>query len=262
MKNSLLHRGITITALAGSVLAFPASAHADIMIIPLASEIDTQNLTRTIGVPDSIPVRTSTAAITFDTPRTIVGMNILEHEGIIAVVNSPTMEVFSVTPTYTAIITPSQPKISPTIPPTPIPTKIPELIILKSTNNEIQEPKQVTGSHDGMAEQLFSMTNTFRAERGLPALRKDERTCNLAASRAPEVAGEVATGTLHSGLYSRAIPYWNTENIISMHSAEAAFNWWINDKIHHDAIVGNYTYSCVACVGGNCAQEFTNYQPK
>jgi uncharacterized protein YkwD len=106
------------------------------------------------------------------------------------------------------------------------------------------------------------MSNEYRAARGLPPFQKDERTCSLAASRAPEVAGEVASGARHAGLAARALPYWNTENIISMNSEEAAFNWWINDKIHHDAIVGNFTYSCVACVGGNCAQEFTNYQPK
>lgn len=111
-------------------------------------------------------------------------------------------------------------------------------------------------------EKLFAMSNAFRQSRGLPAFQKDERACSLAASRAPEIAGEVASGNMHAGLRARALPYWNSENIISMRTEESAFNWWVNDKIHHDAIVGNYTYSCVACSGNSCAQEFTNFQPK
>lgn len=112
------------------------------------------------------------------------------------------------------------------------------------------------------AEVLFNMSNAYRQARGLAPFQKDERSCSLAASRAPEVAGEVASGAMHSGLKARALPYWNTENIITMRTEAEAFNWWVNDKIHHDAIIGNYTYSCVACAGNACAQEFTNFQPK
>ncbi len=152
-------------------------------------------------------------------------------------------------------------KASPT--PTPLPTK-------KDTPTPTSAPltpppaaPQSTANPGGLdADKLFSMSNDYRAARGLPALQKNDQVCSLAASRAPEIAGEVASGALHSGLAARALPYWNTENIISMGSEEAAFNWWINDPIHHQAIVGNFTYSCVSCVGNNCAQEFTNFQPK
>jgi uncharacterized protein YkwD len=67
---------------------------------------------------------------------------------------------------------------------------------------------------------------------------------------------------MHSGLYALNLPYWNTENIIQMNSDSGAFNWWINDPIHRDAILGNSTYSCVACSGNDCAEEFTSYQAK
>jgi uncharacterized protein YkwD len=106
------------------------------------------------------------------------------------------------------------------------------------------------------------MSNEYRKSRGLSEFKKDEKTCALAASRAPEVAGEVASGDMHAGLRNRNLDYWNTENIISMRTEESAFNWWVNDKIHHDAIIGDFTYSCVACTGNSCAQEFTNYQAK
>jgi uncharacterized protein YkwD len=139
--------------------------------------------------------------------------------------------------------------IAPTIAPTETP--VPIITTAPSTN---------AGGLD--AEKLFSMSNAYRQSHGLAPFQKDDRSCSLAASRAPEINGEVASGTMHSGLRARALPYWNSENIITMNSEEAAFNWWINDKIHHDAIVGNYTYSCVACSGNACAQEFTNFQAK
>ena len=112
------------------------------------------------------------------------------------------------------------------------------------------------------AADLFNMVNTYRASQGLPAFQQDAKTCSLAQERAPEVAGEVASGNMHAGLEAMNLPYWNTENIISMNSDQAAFNWWINDPIHHQAIVGNFTYSCVACSGNSCAEEFTSYQSK
>lgn len=158
------------------------------------------------------------------------------------------------------------PSLSPTATPTKAPTPTPTVSNATPTETPIAPPPaapQSSANPGGLdADKLFTMSNDYRAARGLPPFQKDEKTCSLAASRAPEVAGEVASGTLHAGLAARALPYWNTENIISMSSEEGAFNWWINDQIHHDAIVGNFTYSCVACSGGNCAQEFTNYQAK
>jgi uncharacterized protein YkwD len=112
------------------------------------------------------------------------------------------------------------------------------------------------------ADDILSMVNSYRAAQGLPAFQQDAKTCSLAQERAPEVAGEVASGNMHAGLIAMNLPYWNTENIISMNSDQAAFNWWINDPIHHAAIVSNNTYSCIACSGNSCAEEFTSYQPK
>lgn len=160
----------------------------------------------------------------------------------------------AIEPTLAPTATPTPTKdINPT--PTTVPTNTP-------VSSSPTAPQSVANPGGLDAEKLFSMANDYRAARGLPAFQKDEKTCSLAASRSPEVTGEVAAGTLHSGLQARALPYWNTENIISMSSEESAFNWWINDQIHHDAIVSNATYSCVSCTGNSCAQEFTSYQPK
>lgn len=153
------------------------------------------------------------------------------------------------------------PPVTPTVLPTATPTPT-----AKPTETPSTPPPPAPKSSENVggldAEKLFAMSNAYRAERGLPALQKDERMCSLAASRAPEINTEIAEGRMHSGLQSRNLPYWNTENIISMSSEDAAFNWWVNDPIHHKAIVGNFTHSCVACSGNACAQEFTSFQAK
>lgn len=148
--------------------------------------------------------------------------------------------------------------VSPT--PSPDPTAKPTE---KPSEPPTETAKPVSLSNGGLnADVLFDMSNKYRADQGLAAFTKDDRACALAASRAPEIGEEIANGHMHSGLRARNLPYWNSENIISMRSEAAAFNWWINDKIHHDQIVGDYKYSCVACDGNNCAQEFTNFVNK
>ncbi|HRN96109.1 MAG TPA: CAP domain-containing protein [Candidatus Levybacteria bacterium] len=146
--------------------------------------------------------------------------------------------------------------------PTPSASPSPEPETTTPTQQPVQAVGQMTNTGGLDPEKLFSMSNEYRKSKGLPEFKKDEKTCALAQSRAPEVAAEVTSGDMHKGLRDRNLDYWNTENIISMRTEESAFNWWVNDKIHHDAIVGNFTYSCVACSGNSCAQEFTNYQPK
>jgi len=149
--------------------------------------------------------------------------------------------------------TPTPKKVKPTMPNSPTP----------SLNLPLPTTQPIKYSSWGLnADTLFDMSNNYRASKGLPVFQKDDKTCQLASSRAPEINAEIAEGRMHSGLKARNLPYWNSENIISYHSEEAAFNWWINDTIHREQIEGNYTYSCVACAGNACAQEFTNYQPK
>lgn len=113
------------------------------------------------------------------------------------------------------------------------------------------------------ADVLFSLVNNYRAGLGLPPFQKSQATCDLAASRAPEIYNEIyITHTMHAGMYARHLPYWNSENIIYMNSEQAAFTWWKNDYIHRVQMQGNYVFSCVACSGNACVQEFTNFTPK
>lgn len=110
---------------------------------------------------------------------------------------------------------------------------------------------------------LFDMINARRSEIGLPAYQKDDRVCQLAQERGPELAGEMSSGNLHAGFYGRNWPYWGSENMISLGSEQAAFNWWMNSALHRRAIENpNYTHSCGVCYGRNCAQIFTAFQPK
>ncbi len=113
------------------------------------------------------------------------------------------------------------------------------------------------------ADLIFNMINDHRVALGLPKVEKEDKLCQLAQMRAPEGIAEVfKTGAIHSGLYNRNIPFWITENMKYGTSELEAFTWWLNSYIHRKAIEGNYKYSCGACSGNLCVQEFTNYQPK
>lgn len=139
------------------------------------------------------------------------------------------------------------------LPPTPTPTVMTEEV--KTERIEIDK-----GGLD--AEKLFEMSNKYRVSKGLAPFEKDSRTCELAISRAPEIYNEIYGGVMHSGLRARNLNYWNMENIISMNSEEKAFNWWIEDLIHRVQLEADNKYSCVACSGNSCVQEFTNFLAK
>lgn len=149
---------------------------------------------------------------------------------------------------------------APTVPPTaiPSPTKAP---VAKAVAASVAPQTNVSGGLN--PEKLFGMVNAHRQSKGLAPLQKDDRVCSLAAARATEIAGEMAAGTLHSGMYARNLPYWNTENAAAYGSEEADLSWWLNDGIHRQAIESpTHTYSCVACSGNYCVQEFTSFQAK
>lgn len=112
------------------------------------------------------------------------------------------------------------------------------------------------------ADTIFSMVNSIRQQNGLTPFTKNDQLCSLATSRAPEVTNEIATGTMHHGMYARNLPYWNNENIVSFNSESAAVDFWMSDSVHRDAILGNTQYSCIACSGNACAEEFSNFEPK
>jgi uncharacterized protein YkwD len=180
------------------------------------------------------------------------------------------LEAMVLTPTIAAIqATNTAPQTTPTIDVeatateletvTPTPTPEPTTAATPTANYSSVPIANPGGLN---AEDIFGMVNSYRASQGLPAFQEDAKTCSLAQQRAPMVSGEVASGTMHAGLKAMGLPYWNTENIISMNSDQAAFNWWINDPIHHDAIVSHNVYSCVACSGNSCAEEFTSYVAK
>lgn len=145
-------------------------------------------------------------------------------------------------------------KICPTPTKKPIPTETKE--VLGTSTNSSKPP-----SLD--AEKLFVMINEHRAKMGLPAFEKDEKLCQLARERGPELYDEIfKTGNIHGGLYNRKLPYWVTENMKYGPSEQEAFNWWLSSPIHRKAIESHAKYSCGECYGNSCAQLFTSYVPK
>lgn len=113
------------------------------------------------------------------------------------------------------------------------------------------------------ADVLFNMVNDYRSSIGLAPFQKDARICDVAASRGPELDNEIyVTHTMHAGFYARNLPYWATENMISMQTEQQALDWWLHSPIHRAAIEGDYKYACTGCYGKSCDMIFTNFTPK
>jgi len=141
-------------------------------------------------------------------------------------------------------------------------TPAPQVIVpLLLETGDAQRSMEATGSLN--AEVLFNLVNSVRTQYGLAPFQKDDRICVVAASRAPELDSEIwVTHTMHAGFYARNLPYWATENIISMRTEQEAVMWWLNSPVHRAALLGNYKYSCIACAGRSCGMIFTNFDPK
>lgn len=109
---------------------------------------------------------------------------------------------------------------------------------------------------------IFDEVNQYRASIGLSSFEKDNSVCELARVRTLEIPSEIRTGTLHSGLYKRNLPYWVWENAKYGSNEDGTVAWWLASPIHHESIVGNYKYSCVVCTGSYCSELFTSFVPK
>lgn len=278
MKHIHWNHSAAILIAFGLFLSLAQSAHADKYVIPpqLHHEGLSFSPATTFDKPINLPA--NTANVEFVPPKPLKINDHQQHtKDLTKIVVTPTpgnnpqivdAQAQTIMPTPTIYIAPAKPATVTPEEPTPTPKTTAKLFTPTPTTINLTPtlpPVTITVAANvgGLnADKLFNMANAYRQTKGLPAFEKEDRTCSLAASRAPEINAEVAAGTMHSGLRARNLPYWNTENIISMNSEEAAFNWWINDTIHREAIESSNKYSCVACSGNACAEEFTSFQPK
>ncbi len=205
----------------------------------------TADLTSADPVTNVVPV-TKPMALTTPKPKEA------DHVAL----ESKTPEKEAETPTLTPTPSPTVSIATPSPTSTPIPTASPTAPVAPAST----EGNASTGGLN--ADVLFSMSNNYRASKGMATQQTDARICSLAQARAPQIAAEIAEGHMHSGKDSHGFPYRFTENIITMRSEAEAFNWWVNDYIHKVQIEENNTHSCVACAGNACTQLFTSFQPK
>ena len=273
MKRTLLHQLAIFFVAVGTFLSAASFAQANTFSFPQSYHYagltfaDSLTFTKPLSIPQP------TTAIIFSSQHKLLINKNIAKKPLKSIILTPTVTVETTDspdiaqPTPTIYLQPTTPMnasgTTATIQDqsvTPTPTTITSATTTPTTPS--YTPTTQSNPAGLNANDLFSMVNAYRASQGLPSFQQDAKTCSLAQERAPAIAGEVASGNMHAGLIAMNLPYWNTENIISMNSDQAAFNWWINDPIHHAAIVSSATYSCVACSGNSCAEEFTSYEPK
>ncbi len=130
-------------------------------------------------------------------------------------------------------------------------------VAIETTPEPLVQPQEEK-AHSLNPEVILSLINEKRAQANLAPLEKDEKVCEVANLRAPELSGELAKGQLHAGFYGRHLPYPAAENVIYMRSEEAAVDWWMNSSVHRRQLLGDYKYTCVACSGESCTEIFAN----
>jgi uncharacterized protein YkwD len=142
-------------------------------------------------------------------------------------------------------------------------TPVPQASLARSVEYALVTPSAGQSGSVLNAELLFQMVNSHRNSIGLSSFAKDPRVCEVVNSRAPELDNEIyGSSYMHAGFQARSLPYWATENMISMQTEEQALSWWLNSPVHRSAIEGDYAYACLACSGKSCAMVFTNFEPK
>jgi uncharacterized protein YkwD len=95
------------------------------------------------------------------------------------------------------------------------------------------------------ASQIASLINVERTKAGLPALAMNSLLEDAAQSHAADMACNSMishTGSNGSSVYSRILstgysPSYSEEIIYAGGGPQAAMTWWMNDKIHRDAIL-------------------------
>lgn len=147
----------------------------------------------------------------------------------------------------------------------PVPEPSPSKNLAVKTTPPAYQPIPETPEYKSNLDStvLFGLVNEYRAQNNQAPFLEEEKICKIAEERTPALYNEIfGDSWMHRGFYELNLPYWATENIIYEFSEEKALNWWKNSPIHNKALLGNYQYSCVRCLGNTCAQIFTNFQEK
>lgn len=113
-----------------------------------------------------------------------------------------------------------------------------------------------------MEQEMFSLTNQYRASGGLPALKWDSTLASIARKRSLATAhlgaenygwGHFGTeyGDIFSHLINSGVSFSDANEIIAWnYSTKAAVKWLYNSPLHKAAMMGNYNSTgCGVCKG-------------
>lgn len=126
--------------------------------------------------------------------------------------------------------------------------------------------------NSGYASQVLALINTARAENGLAALNANDKLAAAAQAHSDDMACNnflSHTGSNGSNVHGRVVaagyaPSYSEEIIFASGTPQDAFNWWMNDQIHRDAILNpnavhagvGYTYVSGSAYGGYYTVDF------
>lgn len=106
---------------------------------------------------------------------------------------------------------------------------------------------------------LWSLVQDWRVDQGLQTYTKDQRLCDLASARLPEIKALFE----HDGWkeHIAGMEYVRiAENISRDYSSESnTLDGWLLSPTHKASLDYPYSYSCIKCDGTYCVQEFGNF---
>ena len=122
--------------------------------------------------------------------------------------------------------------------------------------------------------QIQVLINSEREKNGLPDLVVNSLLARAAQGHSADMACNNLTGHIGSdgsGVHARIVaagytPSYSEEIVYSGGDPQAAFNWWMSDKPHRDAILGKtatemgigYAYSASSAYGGFITVDFAS----
>ena len=139
-----------------------------------------------------------------------------------------------------------------------------------SSNTSSSSNKQSSGNSSvatytvmpSMEQEMFNLTNQYRASGGLSALKWDSTLASIARKRSLATAhlgaenygwGHFGTeyGDIFSHLINSGVSFTDANEIIAWnYSTSAAVKWLYNSPLHKAAMMGNYNYTgCGVCKG-------------
>jgi len=110
---------------------------------------------------------------------------------------------------------------------------------------------------------ITGLINDYRVKNGLRPLIEDEKLCNLAKDRLPEIKRDQSHAGFELRVKNNSFGFTYdklAENLISARGLEIeVFRAWVDSEEHRENILTPFQFTCLKCDLASCVQLFANF---